>query len=111
MRLEDIERLEKLFVRDNMYHVPRTRDDLADALYDAADELIAAAFSAASERARADKAEAELAEERAANVALKDLCIAAGEVYKGGGVFPIKGAMALRLLKAGALARAVKGEG
>lgn len=64
-----------------------------------------------AERARADKAEAELAEERAANVALKDLCLAAGDLYRGGGVFPMKGAMALRLLKAGALARAVKGEG
>jgi hypothetical protein len=61
-----------------------------------------------SERARADKAEAELAEERAANVALKDLCLAAGDLYKGGGVFPMKGAMALRLLKAGALIQQVK---
>ncbi len=38
----------------------------------------------------------------AENTALKDLCLAAGDLYKGGGVFPIKGTMALRLLKAGA---------
>ena len=45
----------------------------------------------------------ELREAEAANTALKDLCLAAGDLYKGGGVFPIKGAMALRLLKAGAV--------
>jgi hypothetical protein len=48
-----------------------------------------------------DAARAELAEERAANTQLKDLCLAAGYLYKGGGVFPMKGAMSLRLLKAG----------
>ena len=102
MRLEDIERLKKLRHIDRMYRPSPARDDLADALYDAADELIAAAEAAAwrpidqsaefeafiqqeaahdgsgkpvnrlwamrlarallSERARADKAEAELAE-------------------------------------------------
>ena len=53
-----------------------------------------------------DAAREELREAEAANTALKDLCLAAGDLYKGGGVFPIKGAMALRLLKAGALTRA-----
>jgi len=49
-----------------------------------------------------DAAREELREAEAANTALKDLCLAAGDLYKGGGVFPIKGAVALRLLKAGA---------
>jgi hypothetical protein len=53
-------------------------------------------------RAELDAAREELREAEAANTALKDLCLAAGDLYKGGGVFPIKGAMALRLLKAGA---------
>ena len=48
--------------------------------------------------ARVEEAEAEVA-------ALKDLCAAAGELYRGGGTYPIKGAMSLRLLKAGAALR------